>query len=97
MNEFVAALPLIIAALVPPALAWFRAHVAALVPSRFIPLLLPIVGGLVSGIAYLVGFDVGDFDPTLADTTAWEAVIIGILTGLSSNGIHQIGRQLRKP
>lgn len=95
MESILEALPLIIAALVPPLLAWVRRKVE-IVPDQYIPILLPVAGAVVAIGAEFAGFNLGSFDAATADLSAWQTVVTGILSGLAANGVHQIGKQVRK-
>ena len=57
---------------------------------KLIPIILPIVGGLIGIVIYLTNpeeiFNAPNF---------WEALLIGIISGSSSTGANQIIKQLR--
>lgn len=95
MESIIEAIPLLIAALVPPLLAWVRRRVE-IVPDRYIPILLPVAGALVAIGAEFAGFNLGSFDAATADLSAWQTVVTGILSGLAANGVHQIAKQRAK-
>lgn len=96
LDQLLSALPLIIAAIVPPLVMGFRNFIAPLVPGRLIPMLLPVAGGLVAGLANLAGVDLGDFNPETADLNAWQQVVTGVLVGLAAIGVHQVGVQAKR-
>lgn len=58
---------------------------------KLIPIILPIVGGLIGIVIYLTNpeeiFNAPNF---------WEALLIGIISGSSSTGANQIIKQLFK-
>lgn len=97
MEPLIAALPLIAAAIVPPIVAVLREQIVKLVPSRWFPVLLPIGGGILAGIANLLGVDAAILQTTATDVSAWNTVITGIVSGSAAVGIHQVGKQLKKP
>lgn len=80
----------------PPLVAAVRSNVLAAVPSKFIPVLLPVAGGVVAGLAAVLGVDLGGTDLATAPTSVWESSIMGILIGAASVGVHQIKKQQEK-
>lgn len=96
MDKLIETLPLIIALVVPPLFALVRGYVTRVVPDRFIPVFLPIAGGVVAGIASLFGVDASALSQASSDSGVWQTVITGILTGSAAVGIHQIKRQADK-
>jgi membrane associated rhomboid family serine protease len=97
LDALSSAAPLIAAGLASMAIAFTREHVARLVKPKYLPILLPIAGGVVASVAQLVGFDVGDFNAETANLDAWQTAIAGVMTGGFMVGLHQIPKQLRKP
>lgn len=93
MEQLVASIPLLISILVPPLFALTRGWFGGIVPDRLVPVLLPIGGGVVAGIAHLVGVDATILANYSSDPNAWETVITGIMSGLAAVGVHQIKRQ----
>lgn len=96
MEAIVQALPLIIAAIVPPLFAAVRTYITAVVPDKFIPLLLPIGGGVLAGIAAMLGIDASVLATVSTDPGAWETVTQGVLIGSASVGLHQAAKQIKK-
>lgn len=96
IDQVLAALPLIAAAAVPMLIATVKDQLTEFVPARYFPVLLPVLGALVAGVAKAVGFDIGDFNPETADLSAWETIVAGALVGSASIGIHQIRAQLKE-
>lgn len=96
LDALLSALPLIVAAVVPPALAYFNSKVGAIVPKHLYPVLLPVAGALLAGAAKAAGFDVGDFNSETADLDMWQTMVAGALSGHAAIGIHQIKKQLDK-
>lgn len=96
LDALLSALPLIIAAVVPPALAYFNSKVGTIVPKHLYPILLPVLGALLAGAAKAAGFDVGDFNSETADLDMWQTVVAGALSGHAAIGIHQIKKQIEK-
>ena len=95
-NSIASALPLIIAAIVPALVAAFNKFFGERIDKRYYPILLPILGGVLAGLAKAAGFDIGDFNPETADLTTWQTIITGTLAGSASVGLHQIKKQVGK-
>lgn len=93
MDQLIATLPLLISLLVPPLFALARGWFGGIVPDRLVPVVLPIGGGVVAGIAHLLGVDASILANYSSDPNAWETVITGIMSGLAAIGVHQIKRQ----
>lgn len=93
MNEFIAMLPLIISAAIPPLVSLARSLFVLHVNPKWFPVLLPIGGGLVGALANLLGVDATILASQTSDPQAWQTVITGITSGLASVGIHQIYKQ----
>ncbi len=89
MDVILETLPLIITVIVPPLFAAARSWFAAKIPSRAIPIILPIAGGVVGALANLTGVDASMLQTTSIDPSLWQTVVTGILTGFASNGLHQ--------
>lgn len=96
MESIFQAIPLIAAAVAPLLVSFIRKRVE-IVPDKYVPILLPVVGAAVGILASLAGYDLGNFNAVTADPAMWNSVVTGILSGLASNGVHQIGKQLKKP
>lgn len=96
LDSIAQALPLIAAALVPPALAFINKWAGDTVPKHLYPILLPIAGAIVAGLSKAAGLDLGDFNPSTASLSMWETVVAGALVGHASIGVHQIKKQLYK-
>ncbi len=96
MEQLISAIPLIAAAVVPPLVAMFRAYIAKVVSDHWIPVLLPIGGGVVAALAHLAGVDATLLKDAPIDPTAWQTVITGIVSGFAAIGVHQIKRQVDK-
>lgn len=94
-DAIVPLVPVIAAALAPPLLMMVRGYVEKVIPVRFFPALLPIAGGLVAGLAHLVGVDASILQTTAQDAHAWETVVQGVLAGSASVGLHQLGRAVK--
>ena len=90
-------LPLVLAIVVPPVVAFFKSNLLAKVPSKWIPVLLPAVGAALAAAASFAGFDLAGFDAATADSSMWESVVTGILVGAASVGVHQVAVQSKKP
>ena len=71
-----------------------RKNVLAAVPSKYIPILLPVAGGVVAGAAAFFGVEVGDLGA--GGVGVWESAITGILIGAAAVGVHQIKKQQDK-
>lgn len=96
MEQLIAAIPLIAAAIASFAIAMFREHIWPVLPDYLIPIVLPIAGGIIAGLAKALGFDIGDFNAETADLTTWQTVIAGVLSGLAMTGLHQAQKQVRE-
>lgn len=96
MEQLIATIPLIIALIVPPIVALVRTKLGALIPDHLIPVVLPIGGGILAGLASLVGVDATALAQISRDPSTWETVVQGILSGSAAVGIHQIRRQTQK-
>jgi len=85
-------LPLILAAIVPPVVRILRTTVGSAVPREYLPVAIPLLAGLTTGVANLFGLDVGMSATELqgASIPVWESVLTGFLIGLGGIGIHQI-------
>jgi len=88
-------LPLILAVLVPPLVAVVRKFAGDSIPSKFIPIILPVAGGVVAGLASFLGVDIAGF--VAGDASTWGSAITGILIGAAAVGVHQISKQKDKP
>lgn len=97
LDAIVSSIPILAAAAAAWLLSFVRERIAPILPDRFIPLVLPVVGAVVSSVAKWGGVDIGDFNPETADLTTWQTAIAGALSGLAMTGLHQIPKQLRKP
>lgn len=93
LEAIMEALPLILAALVPPAVAQLRSWFSAKVPDEYIPVLLPLAGGILASLGNLVGVSV---DVTSGGPTMWSDAVMGILMGAAAVGVHQIKKQRDK-
>ena len=58
--------------------------------NKFIPAIVGLVGGILGAITYFVAPEI------IATTDIISAVAIGIVSGLASTGVNQIGKQLTK-
>lgn len=58
--------------------------------NKYIPAIVGAVGGLLGAITYFVAPEL------IATTDIISAVAIGIVSGLASTGINQVGKQLKK-
>ena len=58
--------------------------------NKFIPAIVGLVGGILGAITYFVAPEI------IATTDIISAVAIGIVSGLASTGVNQIGKQLKK-
>ena len=96
MEAIVETLPLILAAIVPPLFAAVKKYLGEAIPEAWIPVLLPIGGGIVAGLAHLVGVDATLLAEVSRDPAVWETVVQGVLVGSASVGVHQIKRQRDK-
>ena len=88
-------LPMFAAAATSALIAFARNQVNALMPPWTIPIVLPIAGGVVAGLAQAVGFDIGDFNPQTASLDGWQTVIAGTMTGGFAVALHQIVTQFK--
>lgn len=90
LDALLQAVPLIAAAVVPLIIGFFKDNVLAKIPPTALPLILPILGGLFTSLAKLVGFDIGDVNPATADIGWWGTAVMGVIVGSASIGIHQL-------
>lgn len=97
MAELVTALPLILAAIVPPVFGAIRAFLGEAIPDKWIPVILPIGGGIVAALAHLVGVDASILASVSRDPQVWETVVQGVVVGSAGVGVHQIKAQRNKP
>lgn len=58
--------------------------------SKFIPVVVGTLGGIIGVIAYLTGM------PSFPAQDIITAIAIGIVSGLASTGVNQIYKQLKK-
>ena len=58
--------------------------------NKYIPAIVGLVGGLLGAITYFVAPEL------IATTDIISAIAIGIVSGLASTGINQVGKQLKK-
>lgn len=96
MEELIKTIPLIIAIVVPPLLTLVRTYIHQIVPDRYIPVLLPVAGALAAALANLTGIDAAALQQTSTDPDVWQTIVVGIVTGLAANGVHQIKVQAKK-
>jgi len=87
-------LPLILAVLVPPLVTAIRKAAGEKIPVKYLPLAIPIVGGILAGLAGFLGVDIGAFDAATADASVWGNAITGVLIGAAGVGVHQVKKQL---
>jgi hypothetical protein len=97
MEKLIETIPLIIALIVPPVFAMVKGALGNLIPEKAIPVVLPIGGGILAGLASLVGVDASLLATISHDPSTWETVVQGILAGSAAVGIHQIKKQAEKP
>lgn len=57
--------------------------------SKFIPIIVGVVGGIIGTVAYLIGM------PNFPANDVITAIAVGIVSGLASTGINQIYKQLK--
>lgn len=95
-ESLIAALPLLLAAVVPPIVAGLRATIAGKIHGTWLPILIPITAGLLTGIANLSGLPLGlgTSELEVAPIPVWESVFAGLLIGLGGLGVHRIKRQV---
>lgn len=93
MESLAEIIPLIIAAVVPPVVAAVRKMVPA-IPAHLLPVILPISGGILTGLGALVGAKVAP--DAMANVDSFSAAVTGILVGAAAVGVHQIKKQTGK-
>lgn len=100
LAQLLAALPLVAAVLATLLIDAVRNRLGDVVPRTLYPIMLPLAGAVVAGIAKGVGADIGDFNPSTADLSMWETVIAGALTGSATVGLKEARKavgKLREP
>ena len=100
LEQLLSALPLIAAVLATLIIDCVRNRAGDVVPRAFYPILLPLAGAVVAGLAKGVGADIGDFNPSTADFSTWETVVAGALAGSATVGLKEARKsldKLRKP
>lgn len=60
------------------------------IPDEYIPIIVGVAGGILGVVAYLTGM------PDFPATDIITAIAVGIVSGLGSVGINQIGKQIGK-
>jgi hypothetical protein len=95
IDQMLALIPAVLALIVPPVVVALRTTVMAAVPARWLPVIVPILSGAVSGLAALLGLDLGITTGDLehAAGPVWESTIAGLVIGAAGVGVHQIKRQ----
>lgn len=96
LEALIAMIPMIAAGITPPLIMIVRDQITKVVAPKWFPVMLPILGGVVAGIANLLGVDATILQTTSQDINAWETVVQGILAGSASVGLHQVGKQAKK-
>ena len=61
------------------------------IDDKWIPVICASFGGILGAVAFITGM------PSLQADDILAAIAIGIVSGLSSVGINQIGKQMTKP
>jgi len=79
---------------VPPLVAAVRKFTGEAIPAKYIPIILPVAGGLVAGLAAAVGVNIPGFEA--GDASTWSSAVTGILIGAAAVGAHQIKKQKDK-
>lgn len=96
LEGILEALPLILAAIVPPVVMAVRKLIADSVPAKYLPIAIAIGGGLVASIGTVLGVDTSALQETSSDPTVWQNAIMGIVVGLAGVGVHQSVKQVKK-
>lgn len=86
-------MPLVLTALGTGVVAGIN-RVSTLVPRDRLPMVLPIVGGVVLAAANALGVTVGP--EALQDIDGLTAGVLGVMGGLAMTGVHQIKKQADK-
>jgi len=94
MQLFLEILPLVLAVLVPVGINAVKGNILSALPSKYIPALLSLGGGVLGAAAAFFEIPIGDL--STGDVGIWEAAITGILIGAASVGMHQINTQRKK-
>lgn len=101
IDQLIAALPLVAAVAATLAIDFVRTYLGDVIPRVLWPILLPIAGALVAGVAKAFGADIGDFNPNTIDFSMWETIVAGALTGAATVGLKEarksIGRLAERP
>lgn len=96
LAQLLSALPLVAAVVATLAIDFVKTHFGEVVPRTLYPILLPLAGAVVAGIAKGVGADIGDFNPATADLSMWETVVAGALTGSATVGLKEARKAVSK-
>lgn len=94
MDLLLQILPLVLAVLVPVGISQVKGNVLSAIPSKYIPALLAVGGGIVGAAAAFFEVPIGDL--STGDVSVWEAAITGILIGAASVGMHEVNKQRKK-
>lgn len=98
-NALLALLPLLLTAVVPVVVTNVRRWSDKHIPPRYIPVLLPVVGGVLGAAANFFGVDaeiIQTLGVTSHDPNVWETVVIATLTAATGNNVHQIVQATKK-
>lgn len=96
LKPLLDALPLILAVVIPPVIAYLRGNVLSKIPGKYLPILLPVAGGVLAVIAAKFGVDGSVLTGGNVTADDWQTVIVAVLTGMASVGAHQAVKQLKK-
>lgn len=81
----------ILPAAIASVVSWLRGLIDRVIPSRYIPVLLSVVGGLVGAGASLLEVPIGP----IVDMSTLEAALRGVMVGLTAVGVHQLVSRIR--
>lgn len=96
LEQLIAALPIIAAAAASYLVTAVNRYVGEIVPKVLYPVLLPVAGAVVAGSAKAFGVDIGGFNPSTADFSAWETIIAGALTGGGAVWIYELRKSFSR-
>lgn len=96
LTQLLSALPIVAAVTATLVIDFVRNRVGDVVPRAMYPILLPLAGAVVAGVAKGVGADIGDFNPSTVDLSMWETVVAGALTGSATVGLKEARKSLTR-
>lgn len=93
---FTSILTVVLPVVVTAAVEFVRTKIAPLVPDKYVPAALAVLGGLVGAGGSAAGLEVPIVDLIEGPVSLWQSTALGVVTALASVGVHQIGKQLGK-